>query len=82
MCLFLLNSKSYQNEISSNTSELYDKNSNKFLTKYWRLETSSRLFYDFIKMTIWQDLTIFNGGHIPFLIDTYLPFKKIKTLES
>ena len=32
-----------------------------FLAECWRLETSSRLFYDFIKMTIQQDMTIFNG---------------------
>ena len=35
--------------------------SNMFLAECWRLETSSRLFYDFIKMTIHQDLAIFNG---------------------
>ena len=35
--------------------------SNMFLAECWRLETSSRLFYDFIKMTIQQDLIIFNG---------------------
>ena len=34
---------------------------NMFLAECWRLETSSRLFYDFIKMTIQQDLAIFNG---------------------
>ena len=32
--------------------------SNMFLAKCWRLETSSRLFYDFIKMIIQQDLAI------------------------
>ena len=47
------------------------------------LETGnqSRLFYDFIKVTI-QDLTIFNGSYIPFLIVLYSPFKKNETLES
>ena len=35
--------------------------SNMFLTECWSLETSSRLFYDFIKMKIEQDLVIFNG---------------------
>ena len=34
---------------------------NMFLIQYWRLETSPGLFYDFIKMTIWQDLAIFNS---------------------
>ena len=35
--------------------------SNMFLAEFWRLETISSLFNDFIKMTIQQDLTIFNG---------------------
>ena len=56
--------------------------SNMFLTECWRLETSSRLFYDFIKMTIQQDLAIFNGWHIPFLIVLYSPFQKNETLKS
>ena len=45
--------------------------SNMFLAECWRLETSSRLFHDFIKMTIQQDLAICNGWHIPFLIVLY-----------
>ena len=56
--------------------------SNMFLTECWRLETSSRLFYDFIKMTIQQDQAIFNGWHVPFLIVHYSPFQKNETLES
>ena len=44
---------------------------NIFLAECWRLETSSRLFYDFIKMTIQQDLAIFNGWHV-----LYSPFQK------
>ena len=56
--------------------------SNMFLAECWRLETSSRLFYDFIKMTIQQDLAIFNGWHIPFLIVFYSPFQQNETLES
>ena len=47
-----------------------------FLAECWRLETSSWLFYDFIKMTIQQDMAIFNGWHIPFLIVLYSPFQK------
>ena len=54
--------------------------SNMFLTECWRLETSSRLFYDFIKITIQQDLATFNGWHIPFLIVLYSPFQKNETL--
>ena len=50
--------------------------SNMFLAECWRLETSSTLFYDFIKMTIQVDLAIFNGWHIPFLIVLYWPFQK------
>ena len=56
--------------------------SNMFLAECWRLETSSRFFYDFIKMTIQQDLAIFNDWHIPFLIVLYSPFQKNETLES
>ena len=56
--------------------------SNMFLTECWRLETSFRLFYDFIKITIQQDLAIFNGWHIPFLIVLYSPLQKHETLES
>ena len=61
----------------------YLKNiSNTVLAQYWRLETSSRPFYDLIKMTIGQDLTIFNSWHLPFLIVPYSPFQKNETLES
>ena len=35
--------------------------SNMFLAQCWRLETSFRPFYDLIKMTIKQDLAIFNN---------------------
>ena len=34
-----------------------------------------------MKIAIQQDLTIFNGWHIPFLIALYSPFQKNKTLE-
>ena len=50
--------------------------SNMFLAEFLRLETSSSLFYDFIKITIQQDLAIFSGWHIPFLIVLYSPFQK------
>ena len=56
--------------------------SNVFLVECWRLETSSRLFYDFIKITIQQDLAIFNDYHIPFLIALYSSLQKNETLES
>ena len=56
--------------------------SNMFLTECWRRETSSRPFYDFIKAAIQQDLVIFNGRHIAFLIVLYSPFQKNETHES
>ena len=55
---------------------------NMFLAECWRLETSSRPFYDFFKMIIQQELAIFNGWHIPLLIVLYLPFQMSETLES
>ena len=64
--------------IWSNTSVLHDKFSKMFLAQCWELETSFRLFYNFIEM-IWRDLTIFNSWHLPFLIALYYsPFKKMK----
>ena len=56
--------------------------SNLFLAQCWRLETNSRLFYFFIKMTIKQDLTIFNSWHLAFFIVPYSSFQKYDTLES
>ena len=55
--------------------------SNLLLAQYWRLETNSSLFYSFIKMTIKQDLTIFNSWHLPFSL-LYSPVQKDGTLES
>ena len=52
------------------------------LTQWSRLETSSWPFYDFSKMTIKQDLLIFNSWHLPFLNIAYSPFQKHETLES
>ena len=53
-----------------------------FLAQCWRLETSSRFFYDSIKTTIQQDLVIFDCWHILFLIVLYSPFQKYETQES
>ena len=47
-----------------------------FLAECWSLETSSRLFYDFVKMTIQQDLAIFYCWHKPFLIVLYSTFQQ------
>ena len=55
---------------------------NMFLPECWKLETSSRSFYDFIKMTIQKELAIFNGWHIPLLIVLYSPFQISEKLES
>ena len=55
---------------------------NMFLAECWKLETSSRSFYDFIKMTIQKELAIFNGWHIPLLIVLYSPLQISETLES
>ena len=55
----------------------YMKNiSNMFLVQCWRQGTSSRLFCGFIKVTIEQDLAIFNSGHLPFLNVPYSRFQK------
>ena len=56
--------------------------SNMFLAQCWRLETSFRPFYDFIKMVTVQNLAIFNSWHLPFLIVPYSHFQKNETLES
>ena len=50
--------------------------SNVFLAQCWRQETSSRSFYDFIKMTIQQDLTIFKSWHLQLLIIPHSRFPK------
>ena len=55
--------------------------SNMCLDQFWRLGTSNRLFYNFIKMTTKQDLTIFNSWHLPILNVTYSTFQKNETLE-
>ena len=54
---------------------------NMFLAQCWKLETSSRPFYDFIKMTISQDQAIVNSGHLSFLTVPYSPSQKSETLE-
>ena len=48
------------------------------MTEGWRLETSPSLLHDFIKMTVLQDLAIFSGWYLPFLILPYSPFQKMK----
>ena len=53
-----------------------------FSAQCWKQETSTRPFYDFIKMIIKQDFTIFNSWHLQYLIVLYSPFQKRETLES
>ena len=53
--------------------------SNMFFGQFWRLETSSKPFYDFIKMT--QDLAFFDSWHL-VLIVPYSPSQKNEILES
>ena len=52
--------------------------SNMFLAQCWRLETSSRSFYDFNEMTISWDLSIFSSWYVAFLILPFSPFQKEK----
>ena len=40
--------------------------------------TSSRPFYDFLKMKIQRDQTIFDSWHLPFLIAPNTTFQKMK----
>ena len=56
--------------------------SNMLLAKCWWLETSSRSFYDFIKLEVYRELSIFKVDNLPFLIIPYSPFEKSETLES
>ena len=56
--------------------------SNLFLAQCWRLETSSRPIYDFIKIKIWQDPVIFSSWHLPFLNVPYSPFQENEALKS
>ena len=81
LCLFLLNPKTYQMKLGKILVCSLTNIFNMFLAQYWRLKTSSRTFYYFIKIIIGQDLAIFNGWHLPFLIVPYSPFQKIETLE-
>ena len=55
--------------------------SHKFLAQCF-LKNSSRPFYNFIKMTILQDLAILNSWHLLFLVVPSSPFQKTETLES
>ena len=51
---------------------------NMSLAQCWGLETNSRPFHDFIKITIYRDFTIFNGWHLSFLNVLYSPYQKTK----
>ena len=51
-CLFLLNPNYYQNKTDQILMYLIANISHLFLAERWRLEISSRLFYDFNEMTV------------------------------
>ena len=51
------------------------------LAQCWRLETSSRPFYDLQKITIQRDLAVFSW-HLAFLIAPYSSFQKNEIVES
>ena len=55
--------------------------SNMFLAQCWRLETSSRPFYDSNEMAIYQDLLTFSSWSSPFLILSNSPFQKNETVQ-
>ena len=59
--LIFFNPNHYQNEIWSNTSVLYDKHFYCFWLNAEAWKLVPRPFYDFIKMTIKQDLAICNS---------------------
>ena len=52
--------------------------SNFFLAQFWKLETISRLFYDFDEIAIWYDLLIFTGSRLLFLIALVHTFRKME----
>ena len=55
--------------------------SDMFSAQCFRLETTSRCLYDFMKMAIKQDPAIFDSWQLPFLIVPYSYFQKNETLE-
>ena len=78
--LFLLNPKSYQMKLDQILVCSMAHISNMFLAQCWRLETSFRLSYDFIKMAIERNLAFFNSWH--FFNCPLFTLKKNETLES
>ena len=78
LSLVSLNPKNYQKEFGQILVYLTANVSNMFLAQCWRLEISSRPFYDFNEMTVQRDLSIFSNWYSPFLILPYSPFKKKK----
>ena len=81
LCFFLLNPKYYRNEIWSIRVCCMINISNMFLAQCWRMETSSRPFYDFNKMTIWRDLSIFSNWLIFTIFNSPL-FKLSKKIKK
>ena len=61
LSLVSLNPKNYQKEFGQILVYLTANVSNMFLAQCWRLEISSRHFYDFNEMTVQRDLSIFSN---------------------
>ena len=62
---------------------LITKITNMFLAQQcWRLETSSRPFYDFNEMTLSRDLPIFSSRYLPIFDSPLFTFLKSETLET
>ena len=59
-----LNPTYYQNQTWSILVRCMTNIFNTFLTQGWKLETSSRPFYGFVKIKIKQYLTIINSWHL------------------
>ena len=76
LCLFLVNPKYIKMKFGQILVCCMRKISTMFLGHCWRLKTSSRPIYGFIKTTIWWDPAIFNSWHLPFLNVPYLLFQK------
>ena len=76
LSLFLLNTSIIKMKFGQISVCCMTNFSNMYLALCWRLETSFRPFYDFIKMIMYQDLAVFNSWHFKFLIVLYSPFQK------
>ena len=51
-----------------------------FLVQLWRLEASSKPFYDPSKINLQQDMLIFSNWYVPFLIFSVHSLKREKNI--